>query len=1194
MGTNHQGAAVLSSVQIAQIMQQQNASFMGAATHAQMISQQMPQPMGGGLGAYGGGGGGGHPGGQIPFTANQSRGFSYGMPYSQGYGMGNDIAARGMAAAGAWGSAGIGIGTTAIGMAFPPAAIPLMAVSAVGKHVMGSMVTGAQEQSGVNRVLGQMQFMNAGSRTGRGFSRQDAQQIGSTIREMQHLPEAMTSMGELTRVMDKVIQTGQMQGVRDPQEFQRKFRSTVKTLKEVAQIMGTTMEEAIPLMQEARQAGHYGQAGAKQFSMQRQMSSAMTGMTQQQVNQTAQMGAQMGFQTGGSRATGSKHAMRATNQIGMMNQMGLLSNDEIAELTGKEGAEGIQEMGANMTQMAYRMRHSSIGTIMTVGMGEMKNGRFTGKMDQSLVKRMRQGTLDWSELRERTNKNIASRGAKISYVAKKGQMFSEMAGEAGIEGLSMMLQNVLGDRGYKDEDVFNIVQQRFGASEREAQQVTKMMKALPRIQMEKASMEAQETGRMAQQQAMQKMSPEAIKKRISKKIENVTTEPFKEWGVSIHKAIADRVDQFVDDLTGQYKTELSGLSAGLQSELTQKKGKGGGMTAKYSSANLQKLAGEFGTTDRGVRDIGRDAAIKNPLQFAQTAAALYAAPMTMGQSLSGVRGGGLSDMLSVATRGIQSVFGEKQAGTALMEHVAKYDPSLVKKQGFVDMLRGTGGAKKGGMIGDRTMTGREVFFEDESAVQKAIKLTEGFETGEKGKELAAQMRQQDPKAFEKAQQKLGRILGSPAYENVKDDPVKARQFLEKHMKDELHPFGKNAAQALDAVSNASGYGHQTGMSALLKGYGEGAGDLKTAAKRREAAEKELAGQGIFKGELAYDAAAFTKEIKSGSALSKTLFMKEEKGELKWKTQEETNEAANILAKAGNLAAQGEKGRAGLEGMSEKEKAVLKQAGVLDPKTLVDNKEEGKRLRETSEVAKDVDASKAAKKLMAKSIDEGSVQGKTLLKQRADRITQQLDMGKLAQMGTSKDADVQKALALTREFGVGERTRKDDQGKETKETGVSAAAASLTELYEHLDKMGGKGATKAQKKARQQLLTDLPDEATAGYGMYKRYSKEAEGKFESKEAKAKGFQGFSLTDLGKKGVFGAEHEGKKFQTKEEYDKFLKERGAGGAAGLREGAGTASTAASEAQIREAMKNMLESQNKFNNTACESMKKAVEKIK
>ena len=1141
---------MLSSVQIAQIMQQQNAQFMGAAQHAQTISQQMPQPYGGGLGAFGGGGNSGPTFQQIPLSGNNQRaGFNYGMPYAMGYGPGNDVASRFMSAGGGAASMGIGVASAIAGMGSLPVGIGAAVVGGMGKHVIGSMVGGAQEQSNVNRVLGQMQFQNPASRTGRGFSRQDASMIGETIREMQHLPEAMTSMGELTRIMDKVIQTGQMNGVRDPHEFQRKFKATVRTLKEVAQVMGTTMEEAVPLLQEARQAGHYGQAGTKSFMFQRQMTQGLTGMNQQQVNQTAQAGAQMGFATGGSRATGSKHAIRATNQIGMMNRLGIISNDEIAELTGEEGEKGIQQMGMNLTEMAYRQRGSVIGTVMTVGLGEMKGGKFTGKMDQEMVKRLRTGTLDWGELKSQMHRNIATRGAKISYVAKRGQMFSEMAGEAGAEGLALMLKQAIGNRIGSDENIFNIVQQEFGANEREAAQMTTLLKSLPKLTRERMISEDTEVTRQSKVKQMNRMSPDAIKRRISKQIENAVTEPFKEWGVSMHKAVQSRVDEFIDDLSGQYHSELSAVSVKLQTDVARGK-------TKSSTLSLTK------GIEAGPLDLARGAAIKSPGSMASTISALAMAIPTGFMSLGRVSAAGLSDLAGVGVRALSHITGEKPMGVRIADEAETWGMKLTKNVG------------EGGAYLDSSLRGekRGLTKKQLSALSAGM---ESLETGEEGKAHAKYLQRLNPQLFEHGKKKLNMLMASDDYQQI-SDPLERRKWLEHRMGDDLEGYRtQRASIVLDTLANVTGHGAAVGLSNVFKGWTGPAADLRTASMRRKHAEEAVVEQGKKSFGIAGLGESFAHEMKSGSDLSLAMMTKVEGGKRVLKTEQETSDAANVLAETGRLAAaalgkdSNSPEHKALEAYHGKNADLLKTAGILSPKDLADG-EKVRKLQQTAQAGQDKDMANKGKILMATSTDEGRKQAEKVLKEREDTMAARLAHGPLARLGLEKGKDpkIKQALDILSRYGSG-------GGGKTVDEKIAGSGQAAEDLYSFLDNLG---SSKKDRNLKATLLAE-GGAAGSGYGVYRAESERAE-KFFKKKAK-KG-ESYTLGDAGivagDVGMSGTE----KFGSFKEMQAALR-KSTSHEVGLRAGGGTEG-AVSEKQVAQDLMAFFKTQTEVNNaTKC-----------
>jgi len=613
---------MLNSGQVSQMFAQQNAMFAGNQMYSQQISQQMP-------GMYSG-----------SFGMPMQGGFSYGGGHSPlGYDVGSRASGGAMSAIGGVAQFALGAGTLMAGMgmlgntaryALDPfagagamykmggamgmgmggrlamgaaGAIPALAMVSGASHVIGSVMAGAQEQSAVERTLGQnFNFSNA-STGGRGFSRQQGMAIGDMVRQMEHMPEMMTSMGELTKIMDKVSQMGVMQGITNVRDFGTKFKQTLGTLRELSKIMGSTMEEALPIFQNIRQSGIYSDTGIKRAAIEGQITGGLTGMSPGQVAQTRAYGAQLGFATGGSRATGGEHAIRMAKQIGMANQMGILSGDQIAELTGLEGAEGIQALSSQLTQAGYRMSGSALGTAMSIAMAEQKGGKFTGKMDAALMDRFRKGDISKAEMLKMVHQKTGSRGSKMSYVTKRGELRSEMAGQMGVEGQLNMLGMVLGERGYDNPDALNIVSQGFGLDEREAGLLVDLGQKMPDINLEMKQRGRSEAKRIAQEAFMkQNYSWDAVKAKVGKKIENVITDPFKQFGAELRNSINQTVDDFIDDITGKYKVEVTqGMSTLLR---------GAGSNLGDSRSRLASmLGGTAGVKARAAMNRGTDSSM---------------------------------------------------------------------------------------------------------------------------------------------------------------------------------------------------------------------------------------------------------------------------------------------------------------------------------------------------------------------------------------------------------------------------------------------------------------------------------------------------------------------------------------------------------------------------------------------------------
>jgi hypothetical protein len=553
-------------------MSQQQQMFAGQQAYSRQLSQQMAAPYGGGLGAQGFGGGFGAGGG-----------FSYGGGFAGGYGPGNSFGNSAMSAMGGvghaamgglgWAGMAAGFGAGGLGGALMGGALGFGA-GALGGFAINQMVQGGQEQGMIERTLSQFNFSNAGSRSGRGFSRNDSQGIGNMVRQMERIPEMLTSFGELNRIMDKMGQMGLMQGVRDASEFQRKFKDTISTLKEMSKVLGGTMEDALAAMGEARRSGFYSSTDITKNAMARRVTGSMTGMNQGQVGALQMYGADLGHAMGGSRRSGAMLATRTAAQLGMANQMGILSNDQIAEMTGKEGAEGIQDLAGSMTQLTYRMARSNVGQAMTLALGKQVDGRYTGDMDQELVAKVRRGEMSLEELKSMARRKASTRGAKLSFAAHQERLRAEMAGAVGSEGIGMQLQEILGNRGWNNPDATNLVMQRFGASEEQANLLQKMMPNMDGISSQMGGATNAEARQAAKQAAMREtFSLDAVKKRIKTRIAHYTTDLLKDAGNELRSAAQDAADSFMDEVTGNYTTTLT---KGMASSFTTSAAGGGG------------------------------------------------------------------------------------------------------------------------------------------------------------------------------------------------------------------------------------------------------------------------------------------------------------------------------------------------------------------------------------------------------------------------------------------------------------------------------------------------------------------------------------------------------------------------------------------------------------------------------------------
>jgi hypothetical protein len=661
----------------------------------------MPGPYQGvGLGATGFGGGGFGGGG----------GYNYGQGFSNSYGPGNSFGNSMTSAIGGVGHAfggamkfGGGIaGGIAGGMIGGP--MGAMMGSAIGslpgmaiQHMAGSFMEGAHEQSAIERTLSQFQFQNAGSRSGKGFSRTDASQISGMVRQMERMPEMLTSFGELNRVMDKMGQMGLMQGVRDAGEFMRKFRDTTTVLKDMAKMMGTSMEGALQAFGEARGAGFYSNTAVARNVLNRQVTASLTGMNQGQIGGLQAYGADMSHSLGGSRAGGAQNMLRTAGQLGMANQMGILSNNQIMEMTGKEGAEGIQDLSAQMSQLSYKMGRSNVGQALTLALGKQENGRYTGEMDQELVDKVRRGELSLGELKSMARSKAGSRGAKLSFAAHKDRLRTEMAGAVGSEGISMQLQEILGEKGWSNPDAQNLVMQRFGASEEQANLLQQMMPNLQSIGTQMTLAGKQEARRSAQNAAQQEHGWDAIKHRIGKKIAHYTTDWAKDLGRGVRDYFQDWADGFMDDLTGQYREYVTQRVAD-----TVRFSMGGSATNRTALSAMSKRASGFSSSlgGGGRLDVG---------------------------ALSAQQGGAFQLSKELGVRALHFLSGRQTAGEKAIGTLSQLDEGAWLTKGQVSELEGQGATVLDSSYWTRSGTGMT-----KGDVRSAMKRMTELNTSEGG------------------------------------------------------------------------------------------------------------------------------------------------------------------------------------------------------------------------------------------------------------------------------------------------------------------------------------------------------------------------------------------------------------------------------------------------------------------------------
>lgn len=748
---------MMSSAEVSQLMMSQNAMFSGQMQFAERIGP------GGGLHAYGGG----RP--VNPYEGVPGVGptpFSYSATGGMGYGMGNKGSAMAMSGLGAAASVGgmamgfagmlpriggviaplvdpfsafgaargaataLGIGGgmgVAAGLA--GAAVPI-GIGMLGASAAHSFVQGGQQQSLINTTLGQnFGFTNLSSRSGGGFNREDSMQIGSQIRQLAHVPEMMTSVQELTALIPKLKASGAMVGVRDAGEFNRRFKEAVTTIREVSKIIGSTMEEAAEMFAHSRRVGFLGKTDQLNNTLNVQLTSSVTGMSNGQVMGMQTAGANLGTAFGTSRKRGAMAVTNAAQMVGGAVEEGRLDLSQIEDVTGVEGEGATGAFAERITgKMMQMAKGTAAGRYISAGLARFdETGRYIG-MDQSLAKRMREGTLSMGEIKSRGLKNMSLRRNQAGFTARANDIAGDFAGSVGAGGLARFAENIGSERypGLGSEGA-TVIGQQFGLDANEMD-IARQMGGDPADEIRR---KLQEVDRASTQAYRSEHTPGAAWRRVKTKAGATMFGGIQEAGAKFSKSVSQAIEDTVDDFMGTHITSMSKHGAEVLS-----KAFGGDTSAnKELTASLQAAM----STQTLASEVGRSGGLGG------IASKMLSSAGPLGMGLGMVFGGKLERGVNEAFSrfefggidGTRSEYGQhmfmKEATGAVDDNqLSKYaqvlDSGKVNFSGQADqMIEKVGSSMREiATSGDmRTARGREeVYAKQQASTQKYIDAVE--------------------------------------------------------------------------------------------------------------------------------------------------------------------------------------------------------------------------------------------------------------------------------------------------------------------------------------------------------------------------------------------------------------------------------------------------------------------------------------
>lgn len=532
----------ISSVEIAQLNGGYQSMAMSQMAHANMLGQQgpsygTPYSMGGpsfGSAAIGG------VANTIQGIAMPAASLGLGMMGLDPFSMGIKGAMGGFAGGGGMTGAVLG----GAGM-FAAAAAPMMAASYAGNQMM----MGAQQQQQLGGMMNANygHFLNSSGRMG--FGRSDIGSFGSTLRQMSTEQGSMGQMvgfEELGRLAANMGRMGMDQGVRNVKDFTDRFKKMVKTLKTIAEEMGTSLEQAQEMMGAMKQSGIFKNQGAWAKGVRN--AAATGGLATSEVTAMMNIGSQISRSVGGRGSAGALGGMQAITNIGAAQQMGLMSEEDVYNVTGLSGAEGRQAMATRMMQMSAQFLTGRLGKIATASLAGAG-----GKADEGAIQDLIYGGGGPGG-RAGAYAGVARAGGYAGFLRNQGRIRGDIMGQLGGLAGPLMMKKWLEERGYdmeSDSTKLFMQQQMPGMGTEDIDQMMKIARNLPQlIQARDTAANKQDWVRKIQRGESHR-GFSGIKHKFDKAIAEVnaglqqTGADFMDWGANL-------LDRWANTLTGEF------------------------------------------------------------------------------------------------------------------------------------------------------------------------------------------------------------------------------------------------------------------------------------------------------------------------------------------------------------------------------------------------------------------------------------------------------------------------------------------------------------------------------------------------------------------------------------------------------------------------------------------------------------------
>jgi hypothetical protein len=375
-------------------------------------------------------------------------------------------------------------------------------------------------------------------------------QISAFLHELAS-QDTMNSMKDFKQLMDQAAQSGMLTGIGDVQGFKTRFRGIVEKARNIAEVLGTSISEAMPLFNQMNRMGMWTAQDVMgtAVGMRAVGAAAAPGMLN-----TMQAGASLAHQMGGSMTSGARAGGLAFQQVNAALTGGTLSERQLLEFTGGiGGVAGQQQVAQTMMGLSSQFSQTPAGRLMMAGLGQTKEGAFTGRIDEGRLSAFMRGDISSGQLQSMGKAASGTREGAASFFRQEGMLGQSLMEQGGLAGMGAMFKGVLGERfaGAGENVQHMLLRKMTGMSNREAEMATRLINELPRIQDEidrKTSGALEDSMRRMEERRVRSFA--AVKDTFRKAGESLSR-PIVEAGEGLATWAGELSDQFSNAIHGR-------------------------------------------------------------------------------------------------------------------------------------------------------------------------------------------------------------------------------------------------------------------------------------------------------------------------------------------------------------------------------------------------------------------------------------------------------------------------------------------------------------------------------------------------------------------------------------------------------------------------------------------------------------------